>query len=101
VMDSGLVGEIAVADWTEWLWGSSGSSLTSATGGRGVVRVDGVESWMGGDALLLNKDIMADKRCQYRSSGMNGRVTWDDESESNRTGKTRNTHPVSELREGC
>jgi len=66
------VGEAAVGGWTEGLWGTPGSSSTSATGGRGVVRVDGLESWMGGDAFLLNKEMMAYKRCQCRSLGMKG-----------------------------
>ena len=43
---------------------SYGASGSSATGGRGVVRVDGLESWMGEDSLFLNKEIMTDKTHQ-------------------------------------
>jgi len=96
------VGEATMAGCIERSWGASGSSSTSATGGRGVVRVDGLESWIGGDAFLLNKEIIAGKRCQCRSLGIEkDQVTWDDESKSNRTSEACDTHPVSELREGC
>ena len=38
-------------------------SGSSTTGGRGLGRVDGVESRMGGDTLL-NREITADQLCQ-------------------------------------
>ena len=63
-IDSGTIdpwaGEVGVAGCDEGLFGTSGSSSTSTTGGSGVTRVDGLESWMGGDAFL-NKEITADK----------------------------------------
>lgn len=51
---------------------ASGSSSTSTKGGSGVVRVDGLESWMGGDAFLLNKDITADEPRQRRPLEIRG-----------------------------
>ena len=68
------VGEAAVVGWIEGLWGTSGSSSTSATGGRGGVRVDGLESWIGGDAFLLNKEIITDKRISADSLGIKGSI---------------------------
>jgi len=70
-MDSGAagpwVGEGSIAGWTGGSWRTSRSSSTSATGGSGVGRVDGLKSCMGGGAFFLNKEITADKQLQCRS----------------------------------
>ena len=63
-MDSETAGPWVCIDagcWVEWLYEASGSSSTSATGGSGVVRVDGLERWMGEGVFFLNKEITADK----------------------------------------
>ena len=74
-IDSGTTGpwagEVGVAGCTEVVYGTSGSSSTSTTGGSGVARVGGLESWMGGDAFL-NKEITADKPRQHKQLEMDG-----------------------------
>ena len=55
---------VDAAGWTGGLCGASRSPSTSATGGSGAVRPDGLERWMGGDAFFLNKEIIADKSRQ-------------------------------------
>ena len=47
----------------------SGSSSTSAAGGRGVVPSGGLERWMGEDTFLLNKEITADGSASASAKG--------------------------------
>jgi hypothetical protein len=53
---------------------------------------------MGDDSFVLNKEIIASyTRVSDKHHGTEDGMTWDDESQGNRTSETSNTHPVSEL----
>lgn len=68
-MSSGTAGGVGVTSWTEGLYCASGSSSAPSTGGSGVVRVDGLESWIGGDTFFLNKEIIAGELRQHQLLG--------------------------------
>lgn len=67
------VGRVDVTGRTGGWLGASGSSSTSVTRRSGVVRIDGLESWMGCDTFL-NREITADRLRQCRPLWIKG---WD------------------------